>query len=118
MLLKKFLMCLMYLCKNLSWYYLCSLKTVSRVFSLYSRVLIDMFCIECFLYQNRSFIKDTVCEISKNGYSKKFSSNVTKFEIFHYSNNNATVIEDSQILSTKRAFKDVIVREMPRLKYV
>lgn len=116
MLLKKYLM---YLCKSVSWHYLCSLRTMLRVFVLYRQIPINRFYIEDFLYKNRSFIKGNVFEVAENSYSKKFSSNVTKFEIFYYTNNkkNAIVIKDLQILSTIRAFKDVFMREMSRLKY-
>lgn len=67
MLLKKYLM---YLCKSVSWHYLCSLRTMLRVFVLYRQIHINMFYIEDFLYKNRSFIKGNVFEIAENGYSK------------------------------------------------
>jgi putative methyltransferase len=90
------------LLKKVNWYNLRSLEPMSRVFGLDRGMPIDRFYIEDFLYKNRSFIKGTVCEIAENGYSKKFGSNVAKFEILHYTNDNknATIVGDLTNIST------------------
>ena len=97
--MKKFLKRIL---KKANWYNLRSLKPISNVFSLDRGTPIDRVYIEDFLSKNRDAIKGIVCEIADNSYSKKFGSDVEKYEILHYidDNPNATIIGDLSDTST------------------
>ena len=90
------------LLKKTNWYNLRNLKPVSKVFALDRGIPIDRVYIEDFLSKNRDAIKGIVCEIADNSYSKKFGSDVEKYEILHYTddNPNATIIGDLSDTST------------------
>lgn len=79
-----------------NWYNLRNLKPVSKVFALDRGTPIDRVYIEDFLEKNRDCVQGVVCEIADNTYSKKFASDVQKFEVLHYTNDNknATIIGD------------------------
>jgi len=82
--------------KKINWHNLRSLKPISRVFALDRGTPIDRVYIEDFLESNKKYIKGVLCEIADNTYSKKFSHDVTQFEILHYTNdtNKATIVGD------------------------
>ena len=82
--------------KKINWHNLRSLKPISRVFSLDRGTPIDRVYIEDFLESNKQYIKGVLCEIADNTYSKKFSHDVSQFEILHYTNdtNKATIVGD------------------------
>ena len=84
------------LIKKPNWYNLRNLEPISKVFALDRGTPIDRVYIEDFLGKNRDIIKGVVCEIADNSYSKKFGSDIKKYEILHYSddNPNATIIGD------------------------
>jgi len=84
------------LLKKPNWYNLRNLKPISKVFAFDRGMPIDRVYIEDFLSKNRDVIRGVVCEIADDRYSKKFGSNVERYEILHYSNDNpnATIIGD------------------------
>ncbi len=88
--------------KKTNWYNLRNLKPISRVFGFDRGTPIDRVYIENFLEKNKQRIKGVVCEIAENTYSKKFGTNVEKYEILHYvsDNKNATIIGDLTNIAT------------------
>jgi len=90
------------LLKKPNWYNLKNLEPISRVFGFDRGTPIDRVYIEEFLHKNRYLIKGVVCEIADNSYSKKYGSNVEKYEILHYTsdNKNATIVGDLTNTST------------------
>ncbi|GAB6182729.1 hypothetical protein JCM13991_04700 [Thermodesulfovibrio hydrogeniphilus] len=84
------------LLKRPNWYNLRTLQPISRVFGFDRGTPIDRIYIDDFLMKNSKYIKGTVCEIAEDTYSRKFGSNVKRFEILHYTNDNkkATIIGD------------------------
>jgi len=88
--------------KKPNWYNLRNLKPVSSVFAFDRGTPIDRVYIEDFLEKNRIFVKGVLCEIADNSYSKKYGSNVEKFEILHYTqeNKHATIVGDLTNIST------------------
>jgi len=82
--------------KKPDWHNMRNLEPVSKLFALDRGTPIDRVYIEDFLGKNRDIVKGTVCEIADNSYSKKFGSNVKRYEILHYTddNQNATIIGD------------------------
>jgi hypothetical protein len=87
---------------KVNWYNLRSLEPISKVFGLDRGTPIDRVYIENFLENNKQYINGVVCEISTNLYSKKYSNNVSKYEVMHYTNDNpqATIIGDLTDLSS------------------
>lgn len=94
--LKKKLLFLKKRILKVNWHNLRSLKPISNVFGLDRGTPIDRVYIEDFLEKNKQHINGTICEISNNLYSKKYSNNATKYEILHYTDDNpqATIIGD------------------------
>ncbi len=82
--------------KKPNWYNLRNLEPISKVFGFDRGTPIDRVYIEDFLSKNMRFIQGVVCEIAEDTYSRKFGTNVEKFEILHYTKNNpkATIIGD------------------------
>jgi len=82
--------------KKPNWYDLRTLQPISRIFGFDRGTPIDRVYIEHFLNKNKYLIKGVVCEIAENTYSRKFGTNVEKYEILHYTkeNKNATIIGD------------------------
>ena len=81
---------------KVNWHNLRSLKPISKVFALDRGTPIDRVYIEDFLEKNKQYVNGVVCEISNNLYSKKYSNNVSKFEVLHNTDGNsqATIIGD------------------------
>jgi hypothetical protein len=88
--------------KRLNWYNLRKLEPISRTFGFDRGTPIDRVYIEEFLKSNRQFIKGVVGEIGNNTYSKKFGSDIEKYEVLHYTNDNpkATIIADLSQIET------------------
>ena len=88
--------------KKTNWHNLRNLEPISKVFALDRGMPIDRVYIEDFVSKNKDAIKGIVCEIADNSYSKKFGSDVKKYEILHYTNDNpnATIIGDLSDIST------------------
>jgi len=95
------------LLKKPKWHNLRNLSPVSNVFAFDRGTPIDRIYIEDFLNKNKDAIKGTVCEIADNSYSKKFGTDVKKYEILHYTqdNKNATIIGDLTDINTLPAKK-------------
>jgi hypothetical protein len=85
-----------------NWLNLRNLQPISKVFALDRGTPIDRIYIEDYLSKNKQNIKGNVCEVADNTYSKKFGTNVSKYEILHYTddNQNATIIGDLSDIST------------------
>lgn len=85
-----------------NWHNLKNLEPISRVFAFDRGTPIDRIYIEDFLNKNRDSIHGVLCEIGENSYSKTYGSNVEKYEILHYANDNenTTIIGDLTDLST------------------
>lgn len=83
-------------CNKTNWYNLRSFKPISTKSGFDRGTPIDRFYIETFLEENKSCIGGVVCEIGDNKYTKKYSHNLKKSEVFHYTHNNrkATIIGD------------------------
>ncbi len=90
------------LLKKPNWHNLRNLEPISRVFALDRGTPIDRIYMEDFLEKNKHLVKGVTCEIADNTYSKKYGSNIEKFEILHYTNDNkdATIIGDLTNLAT------------------
>lgn len=90
------------LLKKPNWNNLRNLEPISRVFALDRGTPIDRVYIEDFLERNRHLVQGVVCEIADNSYSKKYGSNIEKFEILHYTNENknATIVGNLTNTST------------------
>lgn len=90
------------LLKKPNWHNLRNLEPISRVFAFDRGTPIDRVYIEHFLESNRHLIQGTLCEIADNSYSKQYGSNVTKYEILHYTNDNskATIVGDLTKIET------------------
>lgn len=90
------------LLKKPNWHNLRNLKPISKVFALDRGTPIDRVYIEDFLSKNKQNIKGVVCEIADNSYSKKFGTDVSQYEILHYTddNQNATIVGDLSDIST------------------
>jgi hypothetical protein len=90
------------LLKKPNWHNLRNLKPISKVFALDRGMPIDRVYIEDFLSKNKQNIKGVVCEIADNSYSKKFGTDVSQYEILHYTddNQNATIVGDLSDIST------------------
>lgn len=88
--------------KKTNWHNLRNLEPISKVFAFDRGTPIDRVYIEDFLEKNKNFVKGVVCEIADNTYSKKYGSNIKKFEILHYTsdNKNATIVGDLTNVST------------------
>ena len=93
---------LMRFLKKTNWHNLRNLEPISKIFALDRGMPIDRMYIEDFLSRNRGVIKGVTCEIADTNYSKKFGSNVKKYEVLHISddNPNATIIGDLSDTST------------------
>jgi hypothetical protein len=90
------------LLKKTNWHNLRNLEPLSRVFALDRGTPIDRVYIEDFLEKNKKLVRGVTCEIADNTYSKKYGSNIEKFEILHYTNDNkdATIVGDLSNIST------------------
>ena len=90
------------LLKKPNWHNLRNLEPISRVFAFDRGTPIDRIYIEDFLEKNKDLVRGVTCEIADNTYSKKYGSNIEKFEILHYTNDNkdATIIGDLTNLAT------------------
>lgn len=90
------------LLKKPNWHNFRNLEPISRVFALDRGTPIDRVYIEDFLEKNKNLVRGVTCEIADNSYSKKYGSNIEKFEILHYTNNNknATIVGDLTDIST------------------
>jgi len=90
------------LIKKPNWHNLRNIEPISRVFALDRGTPIDRVYIEDFLEKNKHLVQGVVCEIANNSYSKKYGSNIEKFEILHYTNDNknATIVGDLANTST------------------
>ncbi len=84
------------LLKRPNWHNLRNLQPISSVFAFDRGTPIDRFYIEDFLDKNKQDIQGISCEIADNTYCKKFGSNISKYEILHYTddNNRATIVGD------------------------
>lgn len=88
-----------------NWYNLRRLEPISRFFGVHRGTPIDRVYIEDFLKKNRKYIRGVVCEVAEDTYSKKFGSNIKRYEILHYKNDpnanpTATIIGDLTDIST------------------
>lgn len=90
------------LLKKPNWYNLRNLEPISKVFGFDRGTPIDRIYIEDFLEKNKHLIRGVICEIADNRYSKKYGSNVERFEILHYTNDNknATIVGDLTNINT------------------
>lgn len=90
------------LLKKPNWHNLRNLEPISRVFALDRGTPIDRIYIEDFLEKNKDLVRGVTCEIADNTYSKKYGSNIEKFEILHYTNDNknATMVGDLTNISS------------------
>jgi hypothetical protein len=80
---------------RLKWYDLKSVEPVSRKFGFDRGTPIDRYYIEKFLDNNRHHIRGNVLEVAESKYSKKFGSEVGKFEVLHVEKTStATIIGD------------------------
>jgi hypothetical protein len=88
--------------KQTSWFNLRSVKPISRAFGFDRGTPVDRVYIQHFLEANKKYVKGTLCEIAVNEYSKKYGSNVEKYEILQCRDDNpqATIIADLADLST------------------
>lgn len=88
--------------KKPNWYNLRNLEPISRVFAFDRGTPIDRIYIEDFLEKNKDLVRGVTCEIADNTYSKKYGSNIEKFEILHYTNDNknATMVGDLTNISS------------------
>lgn len=84
------------------WYNLRSLTPISSSFGLDRGTPIDRIFIEDFLKKNKDSIKGCTLEIADNFYSKKFGTDIEKFEILHATpdNDQATIIGDLTDIKT------------------
>lgn len=85
-----------------NWQNLRSLEPISRVFAFDRGTPIDRVYIQHFLETNRRHIQGVLCEIAVNDYSRKYGSNVNKYEILHYTDDNpqATIVADLADVTT------------------
>lgn len=69
---------------------------VSKVFGLDRGLPVDRYYIERFLAQSKTYIHGTVLEIADSHYSKKYGSDVERYEVLHATpgNSNATMTGD------------------------
>lgn len=90
------------LLKRPDWHNLRSLDPVSSSFGLDRGTPIDRIYIEDFLKINSESIKGRILEIADNVYSRKFGSEIEKFEILNATadNDQATIIGDLTDVST------------------
>jgi hypothetical protein len=85
-----------------NWINLRSVEPISRVFGIDRGTPVDRMYIQHFLDSNKKHIKGTLCEIADNEYSKKYGSDVNKYEILQFTDDNprATIVADLTDLST------------------
>lgn len=85
-----------------NWLNLRSTKPISSIFGLDRGTPIDRFYIDHFLSTNKQLIRGIVCEIAEDTYIRKYGSNVKRYEILHYTNDNtnATIVGDLTNLET------------------
>lgn len=81
---------------KLKWHLLKINEPVSRKFGYDRGTPIDRVYIEDFLRKNSKYIRGVVCEIGDSTYTVKFGSDVERFEVLDYINDNqrATLIAD------------------------
>jgi len=76
-----------------TWHNLRNVKPVSKVFGFDRGLPIDRYYIEGFLNENKNLIRDVVLEIAEDTYSKKFASDVKRYEIFDYVKNPSATMQ-------------------------
>lgn len=81
--------------KKVDWCNLRSVKPISRGFGFKRGTPVDRVYIEDFLSKNKENIQGTVLEIADSTYSKKFGTNVSKYEILHIEDKEGvTIVSD------------------------
>ncbi|NJM25756.1 MAG: class I SAM-dependent methyltransferase [Bacteroidia bacterium] len=80
---------------RLRWHDLRDVRPVSNKFGFDRGTPIDRYYIQQFLAANRDHIRGTVLEVADSGFSKKYGTDVTAYEVLHVEpHKGATIIGD------------------------